>query len=104
MRLIKFSKLQNKLNKPLFFRQVVGDSMNPTLSNGKIVVCTSLLAPKNNQVIVFIHNSEKIKRIKSITKEKIFVVGDNLESSTDSREFGAINRSQVVGRVILPRI
>ena len=79
--------------------------MNPTLTNKKIVICTSLLNPKSDKVIVFIQNKkEKIKRIKSIDAEKIFIVGDNVNSSTDSRDFGAINHRQIIGRVILPRI
>lgn len=92
------------LAKPLFIRRVSGDSMSPTLTDGQLVICSSLFKPKLNKVIVVSHNNyEKVKRLKKIEQETVFVEGDNLSSSTDSRVFGPIQYSQIIGRVILPR-
>jgi nickel-type superoxide dismutase maturation protease len=43
---------------------------------------------------------EIVKRIHSIDAAgAIFLVGDNPRASTDSREFGAVTREQIVARV-----
>ena len=43
---------------------------------------------------------EIIKRIQAIDRSgAIFLVGDNPSSSTDSRQFGAVPREQIVARV-----
>jgi len=42
---------------------------------------------------------EIIKRIQAIDGGAIFLVGDNPSSSTDSRQFGAVPREQIVARV-----
>ncbi len=41
-----------------------------------------------------------LKRIGSIEGDRYFVRGDNLEWSTDSREFGGVSRDAIVGKVI----
>ncbi len=44
---------------------------------------------------------EIIKRIQAIDGNgAIFLVGDNPSSSTDSRQFGAVPREQIVARVV----
>ncbi|MBN1410604.1 MAG: S26 family signal peptidase, partial [Spirochaetales bacterium] len=37
---------------------------------------------------------------KSIEKNKIFVIGDNLENSIDSRKFGFITFNEILGKVL----
>jgi type IV secretory pathway protease TraF len=53
-------------------------------------------------VVVRHEGLEKIKRIEQIDGVKLFIVGDNQAASTDSRHFGWIDRSAVVGKVIWP--
>lgn len=94
-----------RLAKPFFIRRISGDSMLPSLSSGRIVFATSILKPKVGRVVVVKHdNLEKIKRIKSIDSNYLFVVGDNPSKSTDSRHFGKIKSSSVIGRVIFPKV
>ncbi len=41
-----------------------------------------------------------IKRITKIENQHYFVIGDNKHYSTDSREFGMIRRSEIIGKII----
>lgn len=81
--------------------------MSPELSEGqkvlvqkKMFFCkfkkenmVALKDPRDGRVI--------IKRIKNIKNKDYFVVGDNAGESTDSREFGWIKESDIIGKVIL---
>lgn len=85
----------------------MGGSMAPRLSPGKLVVATPLMGKlRPGQVVILEHHGkEKIKRIERIDpdKEQLFVIGDNLEASSDSRHFGWITLKAVRGRVFWPR-
>ncbi len=92
----------------VFIRRVVGRSMAPRLAAGKLVLATPLLRRrlKPGQVVILEHHGkEKIKRIERIDHEKgqLFVIGDNLAASSDSRHFGWITAKSVRGRVFWPR-
>lgn len=87
--------------------QIEGHSMLPTLSPGQLVLVSSLpylfSNPRIGDIVVFTHPKENIlyiKRLKKIIDEKYFVVGDNHVDSHDSREFGFIERKDIVGKVI----
>ena len=55
-------------------------------------------------IVIFRHDGkEKIKRIQAIKGDRMYVVGDHPAFSSDSREFGWINRSAVVAKVWWPR-
>lgn len=86
-------------------RRVQGTSMAPTYVPGKIVLTIRPWRPLvTGDVIVFGHDSiEKIKRIKSIDAHGLYVEGDNVAASTDSRDFGYIKRQSVVGIVVWPK-
>ena len=91
----------------LFIRRVVGKSMAPRLGAGKIVLAVPVRRKlKPGQVVILEHHGkEKIKRIERIDPDKgqLFVIGDNLEASSDSRHFGWITQNSVRGRVFWPR-
>jgi nickel-type superoxide dismutase maturation protease len=91
----------------LFIRRVIGKSMAPRLTPGNLVVATPLLKHlKPGQVVILEHHGkEKIKRIERIDSDKgqLFVIGDNLDASSDSRHFGWITKNAVQGRVLWPR-
>lgn len=96
-----------KLRKPkLLLRQIVGSSMEPTLKEGRVIVASGLFQTlyAGNVVVIRHQNYEKIKRIAQIEKNKIFVVGDNPEKSTDSRMFGWLSVDVVIAKVIWPRL
>lgn len=92
--------------KKLFFvRRIVGGSMLPALTPGRLVLA---LRPKRlniGDVVILFHDGlEKIKRIEHLEGERVYVLGDNSEASTDSRQFGFIDRNQIMGRVVWPRV
>jgi type IV secretory pathway protease TraF len=78
--------------------------MEPTFKAGKIVIASSLWAPREHNVVVLRHGGlEKIKRIRQLKDGKIFVVGDNVAVSTDSRSFGWLPATDIVATVVWPR-
>jgi nickel-type superoxide dismutase maturation protease len=56
---------------------------------GDIIACKS---PRNKKII--------IKRITKIKNNQYFVQGDNKAASTDSRDFGMLIITKIVGKVI----
>lgn len=85
--------------------KVIGWSMEPTIKNNQIILASSIpfffRKPKVGEVVVLKKNKFIIKRIKKIDKDRFFVEGDNEKESTDSRNFGWISKSKIVGKVIL---
>ena len=100
-------KRPNGVERILFVRRVVGKSMAPKLRAGRLVFATPLRRKlKPGQVVILEHQGkEKIKRIERIDRQKgqLFVIGDNLSASSDSRHFGWITQNAVRGRVFWPR-
>jgi phage repressor protein C with HTH and peptisase S24 domain len=94
------------MKRPIILRRVVGDSMLPGLRSGKIVLgWRSVRQVRAGNIVILSHNGlEKIKHIECIDGQKLYVVGDNPSESTDSRQFGWIDRSAVLARVIWPRL
>ena len=63
-----------------------GPAKNPHSLTGKVV----LVVRENFPGVFF------IKRVKSVTPEGIWVEGDNLEASTDSRTWGYLQPHEIV--------
>lgn len=99
---LKLPKLHSR--KPLMVRRVSGQSMEPYVGPGAVVVASSVFSnlKKYDVVVVRQHGIEKIKRILHVKDGKIYLVGDNPSKSKDSRHFGWIPESWVVGKVIWP--
>ena len=81
--------------------------MEPTFCSGDIVLVNRLAyvfrSPTVGEIVAVKDPRDKkvlIKRIAKVTQGKYFVVGDNKEHSTDSREFGMIERSDIIGKVV----
>lgn len=85
-------------------RRIVGESMSPNLPPGKLVI--GLRWPRRirqGDVVIVSHNGlEKIKRLAQIHDDEIFVLGDNLLASKDSRHFGWLKRGDIAAKVIWP--
>ncbi len=105
MKLQKYFKPLNKLNF-LFVRRIVGNSMLPALEDGQFVLISRRLNKNlNNQVVIVSHQGiDKIKRVSFSSKDEVYLLGDNLNHSTDSRQFGLVAKENIIGRLIWPKI
>lgn len=82
-------------------RRVEGLSMAPTYHHGSIVVGWRLRKPKVGDVVIVKHHRlELIKRVDQLKNNQLFLLGDNPEESTDSRQFGWLPLSSVLAVVI----
>lgn len=89
---------------PLLIRRVSGESMLPSLKPGQVIVGLCTGQPRVGQIVIIRHGGlEKIKRVAQVDGKKLYVLGDNAASSTDSRHFGWIDRRGALARVIWPR-
>ena len=88
-------------------KKVIGESMEPTLISGDLVIIDKLTyvyrRPAIGDVIAFWMSNEKvaIKRIGEIEDQDIYVIGDNTKVSNDSRSYGPIPREDVIGKALL---
>lgn len=85
--------------------QVSGDSMVPTLKNDDRVIVDLKQAIGPGDLVLANHPYKKsiriIKRVASIDPDaNFFLVGDNPDESSDSKAFGAVPSSDIVGKVI----
>jgi nickel-type superoxide dismutase maturation protease len=82
---------------------VLGDSMSPAYKEGDWLL-VRWRTPYDVHDVVVIEREIRpgifiIKRIKTIESGKFWVEGDN-PSSTDSRQWGSIDQSEIVGKVL----
>lgn len=85
--------------------KVHGNSMLPTLKPGHDVLVFNwayiFSKPKKGDIVVIrVNGREMVKRIQKVQGYEYFVEGDNEEESTDSRSFGPVDRSEIIGKVI----
>ena len=78
--------------------------MLPTLLDGDLVLYKKYSPIKSEltigQIIIFEHplkSIKLIKRIKSIGRNYVEVLGDNIKLSEDSTNFGLINKNMISG-------
>ena len=79
--------------------------MNPTLRDGEVVLVDREAEIEVGDIVVARHpieqSSEVVKRVERINERgHYFLVGDNLEDSTDSRHYGAVTREYINGKVV----
>ncbi|MEI9914356.1 MAG: S24 family peptidase [Candidatus Saccharibacteria bacterium] len=102
---MKLQTSSGRLKKPrlLVVRRVVGSSMLPTLKPGQIVIGIRPRIIEGRLVIAVHKDKEIVKRLTKIDGNKIYIIGDNPDQSSDSRNFGWINKNQLLASVIWPR-
>ena len=99
----KLKKLNNILGFKFF--RLKGSSMEPLYKDGDIVfVRVNNKFYKKDDVVLFFDNiiTHKllIKRINTISEDKVYVLGDNSKDSLDSRKLGWIDMSNIIGKVV----
>lgn len=108
MKSMKLPRYSGRLKSPklILLRRVVGTSMSPKLRPGQLLLATTLFRRlRPGQVVIIDHDGkQKVKRIERIAENKVFVIGDNLEISMDSRHFGWLQHDKIVGRVFWPKL
>ena len=87
--------------------EVTGDSMLPTLRPGDRVLLVGSVRHRRSRVgeLVAARDPRQpsrvlIKRVAGVRPDGLLLHGDNPDGSTDSREFGTVPPSLVVGRVV----
>lgn len=86
----RFSVVGNSMAPTLYPKQqVLMDPEPPLILEDDIVVCQ----PPTSELYM-------IKRVVMIEDGRYFVQGDNREMSTDSRQFGWLSRSDILGKVV----
>ncbi len=82
-----------------------GPSMNPTLSDGEVVLVDKNAEIGVGDIVVAIHplkpGLQVVKRVGQITDNgRYFLIGDNPDQSTDSRDYGAVAREYIIGKAV----
>ena len=79
--------------------------MTPAYPHGKLVLAWRFGKPKKGDVVIVRHHRlELIKRVNQMEGDKVYVLGDNPEESTDSRHYGWLPLSSIMGVVIGSRV
>ncbi|MGF7186891.1 signal peptidase I [Desulfitispora alkaliphila] len=85
---------------PIKINIVMGSSLEPTLRQGDIIVSVKALSYKEGDIVTTIKDETLIcKRIEWNEDGKVFLLGDNLNNSWDSREFGPVKDNLVLHKV-----
>ncbi|HVI69586.1 MAG TPA: S26 family signal peptidase [Magnetospirillaceae bacterium] len=82
-------------------RRVEGLSMVPSYTHGSLVVGWRFGKPKVGDVVIVKHHRlELIKRVDQLKNGHLYLLGDNPDESTDSRQFGWLPLSSVMAVVM----
>lgn len=78
--------------------------MLPLLKNGDEILLNPHAKIGVNDIVLAKHPYKKdvtsVKRVKNIEKgDRFFLIGDNPDESTDSRQYGLIEKNQILGKV-----
>jgi len=83
--------------------RIVGPSMEPALANGEWWVARRSRRLRPGDVVILIHPRRPdlriVKRLDHLGELGWWVLGDNPESSDDSRAFGWVPVDRIVGRL-----
>lgn len=85
---------------------VTGRSMEPSYRDGDVVLATQWKKPRVGDVVIVpdprMQERLLVKRIVEENGETVHLAGDNALESTDSRDFGAIAKQNIMSVVLYP--
>jgi nickel-type superoxide dismutase maturation protease len=85
----------------LVIRRIEGLSMMPSYAHGKIIFGFRFKRPQVGDVVIVRHHRlEIIKRVDQLHEGQVYLLGDNPEESTDSRQFGWLPTTAVIAVVV----
>lgn len=79
--------------------------MKPAIEDGQLIVARRGL-PRAGQVVLALQGDrEVVKRVDHIKGARYYLLGDNSEASSDSRDYGFVHKKDILGTimVVLPR-
>ena len=85
---------------PLGLYRVAGESMVPTYRPGATLVGWRWLRPRAGRVVVAWRERPLIKRVKRVAGDAVWLEGDNPAHSTDSRQFGPVQRTDIEAIIV----
>jgi nickel-type superoxide dismutase maturation protease len=90
----------------LFRVAVTGPSMEPTVREGDwLLVRQMRRQPRVGELVIAADPRDParllVKRVSAVSGDQVTVIGDRPERSTDSRDFGALPSSAILGRPLL---
>lgn len=87
--------------------KVVGRSMEPTYYNKDHLLYCKHMQPQPGDVIIVRDPLDSrdvlIKRVMWISSDEVYVLGDNRDNSEDSRTFGSLPTTSILGVVLFSR-
>jgi len=88
---------------PIMIYRVAQRSMEPSIKEGSYIVVNCWYSKVEAKDIVVLMSSGMImvKRVGRTNGSRVFVVGDNRESSIDSRQLGWIDKKDILGKLIM---
>lgn len=79
--------------------------MEPTLLARQIVIGRRTQKFQTGDVVILSHDGlEKIKRVNKRQGDIVYLLGDNRRASTDSRSFGWVKVTNIVAKVVWPKV
>lgn len=85
----------------LVVRRIEGLSMTPSYAHGKIIFGFRFRRPQVGDVVIVRHHRlEIIKRVDQLHEDQVYLLGDNPEESTDSRQFGWLPIKAIIAVVV----
>jgi phage repressor protein C with HTH and peptisase S24 domain len=79
--------------------------MAPSLHAGQLVIGRQTRELQPGDVVIVSHEGlEKIKRIERQQGDLIYLLGDNADASTDSRNFGWVHAKTIIAKVVWPKL
>lgn len=81
----------------ILIRRIRGQSMRPALRVGQVALFAKRPAASGDIVLALAEQREVVKRVLSLKGGKAYLVGDNHDDSYDSRHYGPIAESAILG-------